>query len=137
MLAAGHHFPCTPTRAAPAGAQIWDCCAGLAPVLHEPASGYLQGQCRLREPGVPRREHLGTDERLRRRGGARRGAQLTRAGEGAKVATEDRLRTVLLTVAALAVPPLLLFLYYRLMFIGLINGDALDFAQARTMEGLD
>jgi 4-amino-4-deoxy-L-arabinose transferase-like glycosyltransferase len=43
--------------------------------------------------------------------------------------SEARLRTFVLLVATLIGPPLLLFAYWKLMFPGLINSDALDFAQ--------
>lgn len=41
----------------------------------------------------------------------------------------NHLRTVLLAVGMLVGAPLLLFLYYKLMFVGLNRPDALDFAQ--------
>src|SRR5262245_15014185 len=42
---------------------------------------------------------------------------------------EARIRKALLIFAAIFGPPLLLFAYYRLMFPGLVNSDAMDFAQ--------
>lgn len=52
------------------------------------------------------------------------------AGDGVTAEpSEVRFRTWLLALAMLAGPPLLLFLYTRVMFVGLTNPDALDFAQ--------
>lgn len=43
--------------------------------------------------------------------------------------SEVRFRNWLLLLGLLVGPPLLLVLYYKVMFPGLVNGDALDFAQ--------
>jgi len=44
-------------------------------------------------------------------------------------ASEARFRTIILTIAMVIGPPLILFLYYRAMFPGLVNTTAIDFAQ--------
>lgn len=51
-----------------------------------------------------------------------------RAGTGEQ-GGENRLRAIVLTLAALSVGPLLLFLFYRHGFAGLVNPDAMDYAQ--------
>ncbi len=48
---------------------------------------------------------------------------------GTEEPSEAKFRKILLTVAFLVGPPLLFYLYYRAMFPGLVNRDALDFAQ--------
>ena len=49
--------------------------------------------------------------------------------DSAQAARAGRTRTIVLALAALIGPPALLLLYYKLMFAGLVNSDALDFAQ--------
>ena len=51
------------------------------------------------------------------------------AAEKAPVPNEVRFRNWVLTLALILGPPALLYLHYRLMFPGLTNADAMDFAQ--------
>ena len=53
----------------------------------------------------------------------------TRNTEGLAEPSEVRFRAGVLGLALLIGPPLLLVLYFKMMFPGLINPDALDFAQ--------
>jgi 4-amino-4-deoxy-L-arabinose transferase-like glycosyltransferase len=50
-------------------------------------------------------------------------------GDGVSEASEVRFRTLVLGLAAVTVPPLVLYLYYKLMFAGLSHYQAMDFAQ--------
>ena len=49
--------------------------------------------------------------------------------DGAPEPSEAKFRTLVLTVLMLVGPPLLLFVYFKTMFPGLTNPDALDYAQ--------
>lgn len=51
-----------------------------------------------------------------------------RGGDAAE-RTEAGLRRVVLAALVICGPPLLLFAYYQIMFSGLVNADAMDFAQ--------
>lgn len=56
--------------------------------------------------------------------------------DGAPEPSEAKFRTLLLTVLMLVGPPLLLFVYFKTMFPGLTNPDALDYAQlGRNLSG--
>ena len=53
----------------------------------------------------------------------------TQGSRGLAEPSEARFRAWLLALVLVLGPPLLLFFYYKTMFLGLINPDALDFAQ--------
>ena len=49
--------------------------------------------------------------------------------DGVPEPSERSLRTILLTILAIFGPPAVLYIYYRMMFPGLVNPDSLDYAQ--------